>query len=769
MPRPEDQQFFENLNRDLATQLSSAIKDALEPAFGAGVRDTSIRSLTSTTMKGIGEAVARSMKDAFGDPKEWGVGSGDGKGPKEKEPKEDSPQGRQWKKFTKSMVAMIAQSKLAAKAASALNDTQAFGNMMAKGATVTNNKGILGTKFLSDKFEQFGIRLPEIGGMFEGALRAGAGPITTSQGELLASTHLFGANVEAQNTLQGKSVHVMGLNTKQSEHLGSDILHLAKQNGIFADSILEAAVAMEGTVKALNVAQGGAMTEQWMAGAIRLHAATKGVKTEDVNSLLGSIAQTDIDKVLKLRGFAGIAGGNGGDLRELMRTDPRAYQAQMVTLIGELATKLEGGTDFDLVMQKEVMQGLGGLNTGAILAAKQLFQNLGPQGIQEALGREITDAEKAKIEAAMAKDQLAASTDLQDGMMANVIATQNLTTALDIFRLRFDAISTSLSEPFRDTTVAAGTGAGLMSMVAPTVSAGVNLLALRALLGRGAAAAPAAAAGGGGAAAARGGMLAGLGGGLGRLLSPAYTEARQLGMMGRNAKGQFVKGLGPSQRLARGRAAGNRMLGAGSKRIPLIGSLLAGGMQYGASKQEGGGDVSRAIAAGGGAGLGMWGGAAAGAALGSIVPVIGTGVGAILGAIAGGIIGQKTAVGIHDQFDPVTGTRLTAAAPGTTDPALASITPHASILPDSLSSASMASFFKDEIRVMSSKLSEIQINTQDNALTSADRRVIADKSLEEQRRLRGSVTPRERDLASLDEWPAPSTLIGGEAASLDVG
>ena len=91
-------------------------------------------------------------------------------------------------------------------------------------------------------------------------------------------------------------------------------------------------------------------------------------------------------------------------------------------------------------------------------------------------------------------------------------------------------------------------------------------------------------------------------------------------------------------------------LGGGLKplgsRVPVIGGLVAGGLEYAEH-----GDASRAVAAGGGAVGGALAGAAAGAAIGSVVPIVGTAIGGILGGIIGGLGGEKAAKAVHDQFD----------------------------------------------------------------------------------------------------------------------
>jgi hypothetical protein len=86
-----------------------------------------------------------------------------------------------------------------------------------------------------------------------------------------------------------------------------------------------------------------------------------------------------------------------------------------------------------------------------------------------------------------------------------------------------------------------------------------------------------------------------------------------------------------------GKGAGKLAKGA-SKRIPLIGALIGGGMEAMDVYQQTG-DIKKSAAVGGtsaiGGGLGGWGGAAAGALVGSAIPIVGTAIGALIGGALG--------------------------------------------------------------------------------------------------------------------------------------
>lgn len=104
---------------------------------------------------------------------------------------------------------------------------------------------------------------------------------------------------------------------------------------------------------------------------------------------------------------------------------------------------------------------------------------------------------------------------------------------------------------------------------------------------------------------------------IGRILpssSKAAPAVGRLGKMSGAASGAIKGGLG---------------------KIPLLGGLLVGALEYNDS-----GSIGRAIGTGVGDLGGSMAGAAAGAALGSFVPVVGTAIGGIIGGIAGAMIGD---------------------------------------------------------------------------------------------------------------------------------
>ena len=112
----------------------------------------------------------------------------------------------------------------------------------------------------------------------------------------------------------------------------------------------------------------------------------------------------------------------------------------------------------------------------------------------------------------------------------------------------------------------------------------------------------------------------------------------------RNAKGQLVKTPGLMTRgldTLRGPA---KVLGKVATKIPLVGGLLAGGIDAN-EEYEKSGDMKKAATVGTASAAGSMGGAVAGAAagavIGSVVPVVGTAIGGVIGAIAGGYLGSK--------------------------------------------------------------------------------------------------------------------------------
>jgi len=486
---PEDRSFFETINKDLANSIGLSIQNAFDneskrQPFGAGVG--SKVGLDGKAIKDLANAIADSMKKEFGPSDSWGVGEDGGGG--SGDGKDGTPQKRQWGKFFKAVGSFIAQSKIAANAANALKDTVRYGNIVARGAVATNNKSALGTDLLSKKFEQFGVKLPEIGQIFQMAMKAGAGPLTESQAELFASTKLFDANMQSMIDLQSKGTHVLGLSTKQSETLGSDILHLAKANGVYADSIIDAVAGMEGTMKSMALVFGGESTAEYMGGAARLQAATKGLQAEGVTGLLSQLSQSTTANRIQMQAIAGIVGGNTATT-EMLQTNPTEYLTQMITIIGRASSQLADKSWASQAQKEAVLNELGGFNDAQLTAARTLFEKHGEKGIRDILNKEISDSDKAATESKMAITQLEASKNLQDAMLDNATAVANLDTAMDLLRTRFDVMSTALTGPLRDLTIGARTGAGVMNLMAPLAMGGAQLWGMHKLLGAGGAAA----------------------------------------------------------------------------------------------------------------------------------------------------------------------------------------------------------------------------------------------------------------------------------------
>ena len=444
MTSPEDRAFFESLNKDLSTRLDSSIQKAFKdmPMPGATPVGTIKQGITSDSIKALAKAFVSEFKGEFGQSDEWGVGEGgEGGGGK-------GGEGGKFSKFLKMGWAFITQSKLTQGAANALMDTVKFGNIIARAASTTQNQQVYGTDLLVKEFEKFSVSLPEVGEIFKMAMKSGAGPLTQSQAKLFATTKLFDANMQSQIDLQAKGVKVLGFNTSEMEELGSDILHLARENGVYADAIQDAVLAMEATIKAQQLMFGSGFGKEYMEGAAKLQAVTAGLRVQDIQSLLTGIGQVDPEAMIKMIALGGMGentlGLNPKELQELLKTDPIEYQAQMIAIVGRIAS--ESTKDIPgAVERRALLQDIGGLNIGGIHAAQALFETGGVGGIRDALSKTVDPTKKAEVEDAMAKEQRKVSTDLQDAMAANVIATESLEGMMGIVAARAEALEGILS------------------------------------------------------------------------------------------------------------------------------------------------------------------------------------------------------------------------------------------------------------------------------------------------------------------------------------
>jgi hypothetical protein len=124
----------------------------------------------------------------------------------------------------------------------------------------------------------------------------------------------------------------------------------------------------------------------------------------------------------------------------------------------------------------------------------------------------------------------------------------------------------------------------------------------------------------------------------------------------RNAKGQYVKKPGLLARGLDKLSGPAKVLGKVAKKLPLIGGVLAGGLDA-KEEYDKSGDIAKAATVGtasaAGGMAGAMGGAATGAALGTMIfPGVGTVIGGAIGGIAGGLggsaLGKTLGGGVYD-------------------------------------------------------------------------------------------------------------------------
>jgi hypothetical protein len=123
----------------------------------------------------------------------------------------------------------------------------------------------------------------------------------------------------------------------------------------------------------------------------------------------------------------------------------------------------------------------------------------------------------------------------------------------------------------------------------------------------------------------------------------AVQNADEIAKAGGSTAGSVIKGA------AAGTASlGTKVASSLLSKIPILGALATGGINYATSDQDT--EVGK-IAEGVGSGVGTFGGGLGGAALGAtigtaILPVVGTAIGGIIGGIGGSILGDKGGKGL---------------------------------------------------------------------------------------------------------------------------
>jgi len=691
MTTSEDHNFFEELNKDLASQMNDAIKDAFKSVkvdFGAA------------NAKLIGDQVAKAVKGAGGDSSKGGGGDdegGGGGGGGKKKGGFMAAVGAFGKKITKfgaTLGTLLGPFEKAAK------DIQSYGTIMGRTAAMTGRNSLLGAKMIKDEagklqsidfsmpevetaFGQWGTSFEQSGKILDAALKANVDATDTGTQTFLARSTGLGNDLGLTNAFLATNTNVLGVSTGKANKLGDSILNTATANNRVADGIFAAVAAFEEVSRVQSVIFSKSMAIEMQGVVAAMEAA---LPKTGLQEFAAKVMAGDSESQLGARRMAARLGVDVG----LQQSDPKAFLSQLMEGIASYAAQA-GSDPLGRAVNLEALASLGGnLDLSNIQSAIR--------GVEESRDRNIS-VEKlltpTKLTAEEQKNQdeakqtliTAVDAEASRNMKNFAMSLAGASTAFTVLNTVSQTVRDSLYEVDGGLTALAKTLGGItgakagFNMTKTALDIGSFGAMLGGLLSLGQGVASGArrlfgGRGGGGGGGTGGGAGGGGSGGSGGS-SRAFRAGQRVrgganwlkgdvwgkgGNVARAGQGmglsnalnphtglphnvpQSFKSVG---KMPRAMGTAKAAFGKGASRMPLIGGLIAGGLELAET-----GDKSRAALTAGGSMGGAMVGAATGAAIGSVVPIIGTAIGGLIGGILGAWGGGEAGKALNDANDP---------------------------------------------------------------------------------------------------------------------
>jgi hypothetical protein len=684
MTNSEDRNFFEELNADLATQMTGAIKDAFKSVKVDFGKENAVL---------IGDQVAKAVAGAGGDSSGSGKGGGGGGDDPKKKGGFMAAVGAFGKKLTKFGGVLTAAMQPFEKAA---QDIQSYGTIMGRTAAATGRTSLLGAKMLKDAggnlksidfsmpevesaFGEWGTSFEESGRILAASLKANVDATDTGTQTFLARSTGLGTDLGLTNAFLASNTNVIGASKSSTNKLGTSILNTATANNRVADSIFAAvdAFAEVSKVQSLIFSKSMALEMQGVVAAMEAALPKTGLQEFAAKVMAG-----DSESQLGARRMAARLGVDVG----LQQSDPKEFLAQLIDGISSYAAQA-GSDPLGKAVNLEALGSLGGIDLSDIQAADRTSTHAGSQGMSTSdllSTTALTADEQAKADDAQQKLITAVDAEASRNMKNFAMSLAGASTAFTVLNTVSQTLRDSLYEVDGGLTALAKTLGGITgakagfnmtktaldigsfgAMAAGTFSLGKGLFrGVRRLFGGGK--------GGGGGGGSGGGGGGGSGGG-----SRAYRAGQRVrgganwlkgdvwgkgGNVARAGQGmglsnalnphtglphnvpQSFKSVG---KMPRAMGTAKAAFGKGASRMPLIGGLIAGGLELAET-----GDKSRAAMTAGGSMGGAMVGAATGAAIGSVVPIIGTAIGGLIGGVLGAWGGGEAGKALNDANDP---------------------------------------------------------------------------------------------------------------------
>lgn len=556
-------------------------------------------------------------------------------------------------------------------------ESRSLGDVLGRTAIATNRQQLLGIQLankqaplanalpsISNEFQKFGISLPRAAETINAAIKANIKDTSQSTQKFLAASVGLGGGLANTNKFLATQTNVLGNSTEGSIALGENMMAMAQANGILVDALYDAVDAFKDTTKkqqALLGPEAAAEVQRLVAGfealapgagmgeLVRALTSPEAIRTLPAfASTIGISTPTDLRDPAQIRQFvldaipalaefqqSQIAGSDplaGFQISEnLSNAFSQAFNLTNLQRANVLATASGGdlATALDAALvTSEQMEGMQRGITGTATEASLALQNF-------AIALATTQENFNMLDAANEQVRTAA-----DGILTDAEAFRNAGGELLKFFATVEAALDRLG-------ISAG---GVTDFFLQLAGLKVGGSVLRSILTRGSSAAAA---------------------------TTVASRAASAATMSKEALSQAVKGLDDAALAKAGltRNSAGRVIDAATKKFPTNRAIMeaveqsslkgasklatasrflgrvapvAGGAVEAYSEYQESGDVSRAATVGLASTGGTLAGAKMGAMLGAPLGPAGVLIGGLIGAIGGGWLGAEAGREGHD-------------------------------------------------------------------------------------------------------------------------
>jgi len=447
MASSEDRQFFEDLNKDLANSLNDAISSAFSD-FGKAFGDSASQSISSAISKGFEE----SGSGKSGDKKEKDRGGFD---------KLSSALGR----FGKAFGTLKA---IARPLDGASSQIKQFGNTMARTVAQTGNHALVNARLqkgamtelnklnvgslaqtISGEFADFGIGLGQTGQILDTALRTNAKVNDKGTQEFLARAVGLGNNLGLATQAIATNTNYLGLSTDASDNFNQRLKSkTAKANGRLADTIFQAVEAFKENTRSQNIVFGTQFAGTMRSVVAGLQAAMPDTGIIDA---VGKITGTDFKQQQATAAL--LARLNVGATTQELSQDPAAVLAKMFKAIEADLGRFQNDPRA-MASQMELMASQAGLSKSDIEAI--LTQSAGKSTgelekiMRNQAGQKLPTREELKGEqtvvGGLSVDAAEAMKDAKIAIQGADVAFNMLSTTTEVVRTSLDAFDGALAK-----------------------------------------------------------------------------------------------------------------------------------------------------------------------------------------------------------------------------------------------------------------------------------------------------------------------------------